>query len=283
MRNRSGVASPTVHADEDRDLRKLLSLLDKVETWREMTDSPDAAWRVQPGSPLAGDDAKTDPYQVSHSAWHALTVAVDHMQCLRSSLISELTDRTASVSIHTHAQSSLIRGAFENGARAVWMLGPATRLPRVTRRLSLQAKEVRHSARMRELVGQPGPRTTEQREQQLIDLVTKAGVGPAEARRALRSPQYSDIVKTAGELTALGADIAEVVWSGCSSLAHGDITGTLGLLDKEIVERVGDVNHVRITGSISGLYWCTVASFVVIKSGFDLFRTRSTAPYGGES
>jgi hypothetical protein len=229
---------------------------------------------------LAGDDAKTDPYQISHSAWHALTVAVDHMQCLRSSLVSELTDRSASISIHTHAQSSLIRGAFENGARAVWMLGPPTRLARVTRRLSLQAKEVRRSARMRELVGQPGPRTVEQREQQLIDLVTKAGVGPAEAKKALRSPQYSEIVKAAGELTTLGADIAEVVWSGCSSLAHGDISGTIGLLDKEIVESVGDVNHVRITGSVGGLYWCTVASFVVINSGFDLFSARSTAPHG---
>ncbi|PZG01974.1 hypothetical protein [Micromonospora deserti] len=108
-----------MRADENRDLRQLLSLLDKVDTWREMTASPSVAWQVQPGSPLAGDDAKTDPYQVSHSAWHALTVAVDHMQCLRSSVVSELTDRSASVSIHTHAQSSLIRGAFENGARAV--------------------------------------------------------------------------------------------------------------------------------------------------------------------
>ncbi|GAB1694916.1 hypothetical protein [Krasilnikovia sp. M28-CT-15] len=265
--------------DEDRDLRKLLSLLDKADAWRETTDRPAAAWHVQPGSPLAGDDAKTDPYQVSHSAWHALTVAVDHIQCLRSSLVSELTDRSASILIHTHAQSSLIRGAFENGARAVWMLGPPTRLDRVTRRLSLQAKEVRHSARMQALVGHQGPRTVEQREQQLIDLVIKAGVASHDAKKALRSPQYSDIVKAAGELTELGADLAEVVWSGCSSLAHGDITGTIALLDREIVERVGDIHHVRITASVSGLYWCTIASFVLINAGFDLFRTRSTAPH----
>jgi hypothetical protein len=115
---------------------------------------------------------------------------------------------------------------------------------------------------------------------QLVDLAIKAGVEPDYAGKALRSPQYSDIVKAAGELTALGADIAEVIWSGCSSLAHGDISGTLRLLDKEIVERVGDAAHVRITGSISGLSWCTVASFAIIISGFDLFRARSTAPHG---
>lgn len=273
------VASPGVNADEDRDLRKLLELLDRANAWREATDSPDRAWAVQPGSPLAGDDAKTDPYQVSHSAWHALTVATDHLQCLRSSLINELTDTSASVSIHTHAQSSLIRGAFENGARAVWMLGPAQRLARVTRRLSLQAMEVRHSVRMRALVGQPGPRTAEEREKQLLDLVVGAGVAQVDAKKALRSPQYSDIVRAAGELTAIGADVAEVVWSGCSSLAHGDISGTVGLLDKEIVERVGDVNHVRVTASVSGLYWTTVAAFVMIKSGFDFFGRRATAPY----
>ena len=268
-----------MRAEEDRDLRELLSLLDKVSAWRELVGSPEAAWQVQPGSALAGDDAKSDPYQVSHSAWHALTVAVDHLQCLRSSLVSEFTDRSASVSIHTHAQSSLLRGAFENGARAVWLLGPTSRLSRVTRRLSLQAKEVRHSARMRELVNQPSPRTVEQREQQLLDLIIRAGVEAGNAKKALRSPQYSEIVKVAGELTPLGADVAEVVWSGCSSIAHGDIGGTLGGLDKEVVGRVGDVAQVRITGSISGLYSCTVASVTVIRSGFDLYSTRSTAPF----
>jgi hypothetical protein len=34
-------------------------------------------------------------------------------------------------------------------------------------------------------------------------------------------PQYSHIVREAGDLTVLGADLADVIWSGCSSIAHG--------------------------------------------------------------
>src|SRR5687768_13137565 len=96
-----GVRSSAVDAAEERDLRKLLTLLDKASGWSKLTGDPGRAWRVQPRSPLAGDDAKTDPYQVSHSAWHALTVASDHMQCLRSSLVSELSEDRASILIHT--------------------------------------------------------------------------------------------------------------------------------------------------------------------------------------
>jgi hypothetical protein len=48
-------------------------------------------------------------------------------------LLGELENDRLAVRIHTHAQSSLVRGAIENGARAVWLLGPATRLIRVKR------------------------------------------------------------------------------------------------------------------------------------------------------
>jgi hypothetical protein len=128
-----------MNADEHRDLRKLLELLERAKRWEELTGNPSDTWQAPAGSALAGDDAKTDPYQLSHAAWHALTVAVDHLHCLRNSLAGERENDRLSVRIHTHAQSSLVRGAIENGARAVWLLGPATRLIRVKRRLSLEA------------------------------------------------------------------------------------------------------------------------------------------------
>ena len=159
-----------MNADEHRDLRKLLELLERAKRWEELTGNPSDTWQAQAGSALAGDDAKTDPYQLSHAAWHALTMAVDHLHCLRNSLAGELENDRLSVRIHTHAQSSLVRGAIENGARAVWLLGPATRLIRVKRRLSLDAMEVHHSYRLRELAGAPGRRTKDQRVQQLREL-----------------------------------------------------------------------------------------------------------------
>lgn len=52
-------------ADEQQDLRKLLELLERAKPWEELTGNPSDAWQVQTGSALAGDDAKTDPYQLS--------------------------------------------------------------------------------------------------------------------------------------------------------------------------------------------------------------------------
>ncbi|MFH9751371.1 hypothetical protein [Streptomyces griseus] len=83
--------------------------------------------RGQPGSALAGDDAKTDPYQISHSACTALSVAVDHLHCFRSTFAGDPQGNSVSITLHTHGQYSLLRGAFENSARAVWMLGPTLR------------------------------------------------------------------------------------------------------------------------------------------------------------
>lgn len=266
-------------ADEEHNLQQLLALLNGLDTWLPLTGEPSNAWNIQDGSALAGDDAKTHPYEVSHSAWHALTVAVDHLHCLRSSLRGELRGETFSIHIHTHAQSSLIRGAFENSARAVWLLGPAARLTRVTRRLSLELKELRTSYHLRELVNAPATRAKAVRTQQLMNLATAAGVPATEVAKALKAPGYGEIVRGAGDLTPLGANAAEVIWSSCSSLAHGDISGTLGLLEREIHTKAQDVAVARVTGSAGGLYWTTFGTVSMVSHGFQLYKDRATRFY----
>src|SRR5262245_18554842 len=98
-----------MNASEEGDLRALMTVLDQANDWTRLTSTPSAAWDVAPGSALAGDDSKTDPYHVSHRAMHARTVAVDHLNCLRSSLMVSRTGTNASIMIHTHGQSSLVR------------------------------------------------------------------------------------------------------------------------------------------------------------------------------
>lgn len=252
-----------------------MNWLGRVERWHQLTSERPDSWQVDPRSALAGDDAKTDPYQVSHAAWHALTVAVDHLDCLKSSLLRDLNGEQAEVRIHTHAQSSLLRGAIENAARAVWLVGPKDRLTRISRRLALQAKETKDSFRLRALVQQPAAQTLEQRLQRLTHLLIAAGTQPEQTKTALKAPAYSDIVRGAGDLTPLGADVAQVVWSGCSALAHGDGFGTLAMLDRQIMASSQDVALVRVTGSISGLYWCTVTATIMIEHGFGLYQTRA--------
>ncbi|MET9965098.1 hypothetical protein ABZZ80_03995 [Streptomyces sp. NPDC006356] len=265
----------TTTVEEDQYLRRILALLDSARPYESLTQSDSKQWQVQPGSALAGDDAKTDPYQVSHNAWSTLSVAVDHMHCYRSSLVGKQQGTELPLTLHTHAQYSLLRGAFENSARVVWMLAPANRLVRIQRRLSLQAGEYRHSDRMLELLKQQPRRPSQARMQQLTDLVVAAGTARDDAKKVLRSPDYKDIVREAGALTSMGADQADIVWSGCSSLAHGDVYGTLSILELNVVSTQGGVNLTQITSSPKVLLWATDLTVAMMQRGFDLFKTRA--------
>ncbi|MFI9116965.1 hypothetical protein [Streptomyces venezuelae] len=263
---------------EDQYLRQLLTLLESTRRLETYTQDDNGQWQVQPRSALAGDDAKSHPHEISHSAWHALTVPVDHLQCLRSSILAEQNARHANALIHTHAQASLVRGAFENSARTVWLLGPANRLQRLTRGLSLQAKEIAQAHRVRELAKSPGVKTKVERLQVITDLLVAAGASPEEARKALKArPAYKQIVREAGQQHGMGDDLAELIWSACSSLAHGDIAGTLAFLDREIIESDGTIALARITGSISLLFHATFFAVQMVEHGVTLYQQRAAA------
>lgn len=277
--------------DEELELRKILELLGRAARWVTLTGgkSPSRAWKVEPGSSLAEDNRRTRPYHLSHAAWHALTVAVDHSICLRNSLLGERTEERLALNLHTHAQASLARGAIENAARAVWLIAPANRMTRVTRRLALEAANMRHAYALRDLCGAHHPRPKEQREKQLKGILLKAGLPvqmesgrtrqwaeDAAVKRALRSPQYSEIVRGAGELTGIGGSLAEFLWSGASALAHGDEFGTHGLLDRVIVGREDtNVNLVQVTGSTKFLFRIVSGAVVMLDRGFQVFKSRA--------
>ncbi|NUK23491.1 hypothetical protein [Streptomyces lunaelactis] len=265
--------------EDERHLRGLLTLLDTARRFDQLTsgESASESWRVQASSQLAIDDARTNPHHVSHAAWNALTVAVDHLQALRGSLIQEMTANSASAVLHTHAQASLVRGVVENGARAVWLLGPDFRPLRIERRLALQAKEVKSSTKLHERMGAAPPRTEAVRLEELKQLALAAGTPADRVREALAPPQYTEIVRQAGEYSGLG-DVVEAIWSVCSSLAHGDLTGTVGLLQREIVATEGNVSLTKITGAFSTLHHMTRGAVHVLDHGFALYHKRATRP-----
>lgn len=100
----------TSATDEDQYLRRTLALLNGARPYEDLIRSTSQEWEVQPGSSLAGDDAKTNPYQASHNAWSALSVAVDHLHCFRSTLVGEQKGNELPITLHTHGQYSLLRG-----------------------------------------------------------------------------------------------------------------------------------------------------------------------------
>lgn len=271
------------------------TLLARCEPLRE------TVWHVQSGSSLSGDDARTDPYHLSHSVQHALQVAIDHVQCLRSSLIERIDADKVSVVLHTHGQATLLRGALENSARAVWLISPTQRLERVRRRLALQADDNKNNRAMAAVVtaamtppGQPlvDPSTLFARSEadqwnQLVGLFQAAGATQTESKEikaALRFPGYADVVRTAGQELARPDNfdgsmdmgkVMEFAWKGCSALAHGDLSGSLNQLPREVQSQTGKVSFVRITGSVSNLHFWTTLTGMAVTKALDLFDSRA--------
>ncbi|MFF3454294.1 hypothetical protein ACFYXH_08165 [Streptomyces sp. NPDC002730] len=268
---------------EDGYLRATLRLLELARQYEEPTQSRSDAWLVQPGSALAGDDARTDPYHVSHSAWQALTVAVDHLHCLRRSLVEKVGKREIALTLHTHGQASLLRGAFENSARTVWILSPSSRLERVERRLALQAADHKASDRTMQLLGQTPARSFDARMQQLALLAQGAGLNLSEGeirKRLIRGALPTHMVRAAGASTPLGSDQAQVVWSACSSLAHGDLHGSLSMLEREEVSDDGKTKLLRLSTNAKVTYWVTDRSVTMLHEAFRYFDLRRRSHLG---
>ncbi len=214
----------------EQALRSLWELLERSRSWEEQIDADPDAPRVQPGSALTEDDALTKPFHLSHSAWHALVVAVDHLRCLRWALDGEVRENQVRFRIGTHSPRTVLRGAIENGARAVWLLMPDSRSTRIAHRLSLETYEFAQANKLRELLNGDQD-DTDIHGQQLQELVQAAQLPKADAKSALGFPGYGVLVKEAG------GKIAVVAWRGCSSLAHGDIRP--GCVSRRAVELVG--------------------------------------------
>ncbi|MFJ5260939.1 hypothetical protein ACIQAC_10810 [Streptomyces sp. NPDC088387] len=267
----------TTSTDEQQYLQAILTQLEKTKPYEALTSTHSSAWDVQVGSALAGDDAKTNPYQVSHLAWQALTVASDHLNALRRSLIGDQQGDHITVTMHPYAQATLLRGAFENSARSVWLLAPGKRLTRIKRRLALQADNDKHSDRMHELLGTTPPRPTAERAKQIRDLAVGAGIPQSDVKKELAFG-YTKMVQTAGEhLAGMGKAQAEAVWSACSALAHGDVH-SMGFLEKEIVGQVGNVALTRLSTDSKIMVWVTTRTVQMVEYGFQLYKERVTPP-----
>ncbi|MFI2632126.1 hypothetical protein ACH5A2_17225 [Streptomyces collinus] len=269
----------TTSADEQQQLRAILTRLESVKRYEALTTSSSSAWDVQPGSALAGDDAKTNPYQVSHLAWQALTVASDHLHCLRLSLVGDQQGDEITVTMHPYAQATLVRAAFENAARAVWLLAPGKRLTRIQRRLALQVDNNTHSDRMHDLLGTAPNRTATERTRQIRDLAVRAGIPVSDVKKELTFG-YKKMVRTAGDhLAGVGADQAEAVWSACSALAHGDIH-SMSFLERDVLGRVGNVALARLSTDSKILLWITTITVQMIEYGFQLYKERASCHSG---
>ncbi len=93
-------------------------------------------------------------------------------------------------------------------------------------------------------------------------------------KRLLNGALPTEMVRAAGELTEIGADQAQVVWSACSSLSHGDVYGTLSILEREVVRTEDSTALTRLSSDPKVLYWATDRTVTMLEQAFHLFEQR---------
>jgi hypothetical protein len=271
------VTTDADQAQEQRDLRLLKKSLERVDGWQALADQPHWA-ATTPGSPLAGDDKKADPFHVSHAVASAIRVAVDHAHSLQRLMTSCESCHPEQLTFGLNSYYSLLRGALENAARAVWMLAPESRSERIMRRLRLQADNVWNSDKAARAVGTTTPRPRETRLARIREIATRVGL---DAQLAVKRASSIDIVHAAGAHIGGGEDAAvhtEALWRACSGAAHGD-AWALNLHDKSIVNKTSNVATIQIVASTSLLTTVTTETFTVIDAAHHLFGLRRRSVY----
>lgn len=244
--------------------RYLELLLVQIED--AFSDDQDATkWVVEPGSSLAGDDKKTDPYQLSHAVRSAIGSSVDHMHAVANLV------REARV-MHPMAPFTLIRGAIETASAAVWMLSPTERRERVTRRFRWARLDAIDGYTVSDQLAMRRQRSKEDQLEHLLKLAIAAGALRDHAQRRVTSTAMVTCADDVPGSHALAA------WRVCSGLAHGRLWASLAFLAREQVGEIddADVGTFRITSDVPRLAWALGSAVSVTRHATELYRSRGT-------
>jgi hypothetical protein len=174
---------------------------------------------------------------------------------------------------------TLVRGALENAARAIWLLAPNVRPERILRRLRLQADNVINSDQAASAMGSSMPQSRADRLDRIREIAARAGVDADQAVR-LR-PKPGEIVKAAGHYMG-GDDVAnhiETLWRACSGAAHGDVWAGLSLHDRDTVATNGNVATTRFTVATHLFTTFVTETFAVIDVAHGIFDYRNRPLY----
>jgi hypothetical protein len=254
---------------EPPDIGRLFAM---IERWHTETTQPPPPG-AEPGSALAGDDAKLGYLQLSHLAWTAHVSAVDHLEAIRK--LAADPER-----IGGHAPYSLMRSVMENAATVVWLLHPPSRKDRLTRGLRVawfDAWEFGHVQDLDARLVPPLPgRPADVVEAEIKQMAKGLGI-PAED--VCKQLYYSPLVGAAAEASGLDPVAIQVVWRMCAGFSHGRRWATLGYLKRVTVAQAGNVEMVAVGTTLEALAWPLFFANAMVRNGRDLYETRRVAHY----
>jgi hypothetical protein len=213
---------------------------------------------VASGSSLAGDDAASSPYQVSHAVKASMTAGVDHLHAIK------VLVRDVRV-LHALAPFSLARGALENLSLAYWVLHPTQRNERIERALRWHAKNYKDA----EKALSPRGIANSEAEPRLLKLEAVARQRGITAN--IRTGHTGTPVVEYSQQHAVKAGEVLFAWQLCSGYAHGRAWARLGSSDREIYATAepGVVN-LKLTANESSVLWVTLEALHLLT---DVLRT----------
>ncbi|MBL1087443.1 hypothetical protein JK359_36760 [Streptomyces actinomycinicus] len=163
-----------------------------------------------PASSLAADDAPLGVYCAAHLIRSSYTAGLAHADALRR--------LTAAGEVDPTSPWTLLRGALENFATALWLLDGTGRSERRRRALSLWDEDMRNRHQHETDTGylpSGGGMSGAQRRAEIRAIADQLGLAP------LTAPRTHQILLTAAPAAGLPAVKVCAVWRAASGFAHG--------------------------------------------------------------
>ena len=252
----------------ERQIKQQLGrIMRDVEGWQAAASVHTLLPPVQPGSSLAGDDRRSEPYQLSHGVEHLVGAAVEHLHGIKALVLDARV-------LHNSVPFTLARGAIEAGAMALWLMAPTSRAERVTRRLRQTAQDARDGTRLALEAGSTPPRPLADR---LVGMEAIAQQLNGQ-RIALPRLTSTEVVREAERVATTPLHVM-VAWQIASGFAHGRQWATLSVLDQHTdTPAESDVVRVRLTNPLRNVLWVSWVGHALVEEALQLYELRAARP-----
>lgn len=207
----------------ERIEQKWIEYAESIEALAARVGNPDD-FPVVTGSSLAGDDAKSHPFEVSHALRHIINASVDQLHGVK--VVRDANYQHLSVS------NTLVRAALENIATGLWILGPGTRPERIERALRWHARNYHDFAnylRSADYSAADMLKRNAHSLDQIAEVADRLGIEP---KRAKSGFQVTEPIKGGAAYTSLPV-FGD--WQITSGFAHGRPWAHQGFLRREQV------------------------------------------------
>ncbi|KSW29238.1 hypothetical protein [Cellulomonas sp. B6] len=204
-------------------LQQLFARLDAAEARCD-------AFTVRPGSVLEGDDRATAYDPISYQVRFLFIAAFDHANTFRRTLVDH--------GMPTVGAYPLVRASLESAAQVLWLTTGGTRKKRVFRALHRVWDEARLSDVALRHFAPERPSSLPKLRERLDELLDAARVGQRSLDRP--HPSMTDVVTDAGRHLQSRRFKPIDVWRLCSSMAHGNRTVSLAVLESRLHGGVTD-------------------------------------------